>query len=489
MLPSFPCPNPTCTHTFTQNDVRGIASLTCPKCGTVFQFRSGASETSTRATAKVPRAAAPLAAPVTATQSPPPVAKSPPAPIPLAVPVKPHAAAPLATPPGPQSNSDVFVPPRTPAPPGQRKGTARPARRGRFLRLVVVYGVLGVLVAGAGYWLNRMLRESGGFGPAHRSLALNYSFALPGGWSQEKEGPRTFPAMLVMRREEPNAWLALHAQDYKDRTPRDDEMLREAVARIHKHFNGLEWEQRDEASLAEHSAQRIVFQGETNNVLMSGECLMTAYNGIGYWFFSWAPSSADLSALQGEWSAIRQGFKLLGERDGWTGNIPKLITAAGKKEKYSLHYAQGLWEPQDVSEADLYLIGTDPNAKKEGAKRAIVSVSIQAKSSDPKAAMESARKALEEAQKKEFPQTEVKDEPDAAKSGLTEGDVKLGSAAARVARLRVKNAEDYEHFVALAVVPHGSYTLVIQCQCAWKERETWEERFGPILQSLQFDKK
>jgi hypothetical protein len=479
MLPSFPCPNPTCTHTFTKDDVRGIASLTCPKCGTVFQFRTGTSAAPPRTTVKVPKVAAPVAA-------------APAAPIPLAAPVQSKGRSPvipLAAPVTAESSSDLFVPPPTSLAKGARKGAARPTRRGRFLRMAVVYGVLAVLVAVAGFWLNRVLRESGGFGPAYRSPTLNYSFALPAGWSQEKEGPRTFPASLVMRREEPNAWLALYAQDYKDRTPRDDEMLREAVTRIHKHFNALDWEQRDEASLGERPAQRIVFLGETNNVLMSGECLMCAYNGIGYWFFSWAPSTADLPTRQEEWAEIRKGFKMLGDREGWTGKIPKLITAAGKKEKYSLHYTEGLWEPQDVSEADLYLIGRDPNDKKEGAKRAVVSVSIQGKAADAKAAMEIARKNLEESQKMEFPETKVHDEPDATKSGLTEGDVKLGSAAGRVARLRVKNAEDYEHFVALAVVPHGSYTLVIQCQCAWRERENWEERFGPILQSLQFDKK
>ncbi len=35
---SFPCPNPACTQVFSPQDVRGVTSLTCPKCGSVFQF-------------------------------------------------------------------------------------------------------------------------------------------------------------------------------------------------------------------------------------------------------------------------------------------------------------------------------------------------------------------------------------------------------------------------------------------------------------------
>src|SRR5262249_26713329 len=38
----FPCPNPSCSHVFTATTIAGTGSLTCPRCGTVFQFRPGA---------------------------------------------------------------------------------------------------------------------------------------------------------------------------------------------------------------------------------------------------------------------------------------------------------------------------------------------------------------------------------------------------------------------------------------------------------------
>src|SRR5436309_3351439 len=41
MPETFPCPNPVCTQVFSPEDVRGVSSLTCPKCGTVFNFGTG----------------------------------------------------------------------------------------------------------------------------------------------------------------------------------------------------------------------------------------------------------------------------------------------------------------------------------------------------------------------------------------------------------------------------------------------------------------
>src|SRR5262245_59841100 len=38
----FPCPNPMCAHQFTAQDLLGVASVTCPRCGMVIQLRAAA---------------------------------------------------------------------------------------------------------------------------------------------------------------------------------------------------------------------------------------------------------------------------------------------------------------------------------------------------------------------------------------------------------------------------------------------------------------
>src|SRR2546423_8785096 len=38
MPAGFPCPNPTRSHVFPPNAIKGAAFLKCPRCGTVFDF-------------------------------------------------------------------------------------------------------------------------------------------------------------------------------------------------------------------------------------------------------------------------------------------------------------------------------------------------------------------------------------------------------------------------------------------------------------------
>src|SRR5262249_12458709 len=154
-----------------------------------------------------------------------------------------------------------------------------------------------------------------------RSAAMNYSFHTPGSpWKQDQDAARRLGASLAMSRRDPSSWFAIIARDYKDRTPRDDEMVNEAIVRLKQLFSKPpEWELRDEDSFAGLAAQRLVFTGEnSSNIPVSGECLMAAYNGIGYWFIGWTPSSADpavLGDIQQEWGKVREGFALLKERD------------------------------------------------------------------------------------------------------------------------------------------------------------------------------
>ncbi len=80
MANKLPCPNPTCTHEFSQAELQAAAQLACPKCG--FRMQG-------RAAAPAPKAAR---APTAAKPAPAPLKPAAPAPAP-----KPVASAPAKT--------------------------------------------------------------------------------------------------------------------------------------------------------------------------------------------------------------------------------------------------------------------------------------------------------------------------------------------------------------------------------------------------------
>lgn len=481
---SFPCPNPACTQVFSPQDVRGVTSLTCPKCGTVFQFRAGAAPSTPPA-----RPAAKPAAPAAPA-------------VPVATPVTaPAPAVPMALPVAAESPPEVFVPPPEPRTP--RHGSKATPLKGKGKRKrwpwLVALGLI-LVAGGVAAWVFRDRWLGGapaddGDAPPVQSAALNYRFRYPRApWAQDKGVERELGASFAMRRSDPNAWFAVVVRDYKDRMPRDDEMLREAVARLSKLFKKRpEWELKDEDSFAGLPAQRLVFTAENNNsVPVSGECLMTAHLGIAYWFFGWTPSAADpsvLAAVQQEWGDVRQGFTLLKEREGWVGKQPVIVEAEGKDRRaaYRLKYTKGLWEKDDnPDDADLLLLGHDPEGPQDGRKWAWVRVFVRPAAADPEAALKEARAFVEEREKKLYPEVKMDAVPGEAKGGLADGAVDLGKSRAQVVRLRVKKDEDDVHFFAVAAVPRPGSTLVIVCECAWPQREAWEGRFGPVLHSLSF---
>jgi hypothetical protein len=118
-----------------------------------------------------------------------------------------------------------------------------------------------------------------------------------------------------------------------------------------------------------------------------------------------------------------------------------------------------------------------------------VRVFVRPASGDPEAALKEARAFVEGREKKLYPEVKLDAVPEAAKGGLADGPVGLGQAQGQAVRLRVKRGDDYEHFFAVAAVPRPAYTLVLVGECAWPQREAWEDRFGPVMHSLHFEKK
>jgi hypothetical protein len=319
-------------------------------------------------------------------------------------------------------------------------------------------------------------------GLAHESIPLNYRFQFPSRrWQLDTRTKIDLKVAVGMRRSEPNAWLAVLTNDYKTRTPQDAEMIDEGVRRLKAHFKDrFEWEQKADVQLAGKRAQRIAFLAEANHVDLVGECYLLAYNGIGYWFVTWAPE-ADREAAFDEWDGLRKGFSLLTEREGWKEKQPAIITVNGTKLPCRLDFTEGVWEKEKEPEAydtaaDLALLGRDVTEPRGTEKTATALVLILPKQPDLKAAVAAARAHVLAQQKKVYPDTtfEAVDEKSSPPK-------EIGNMRGQLLKLKARNTPDLDHLIYLGVINQPDEVVVIQCECDWRRRMYWEVNFTQLL--------
>ena len=366
---------------------------------------------------------------------------------------------------------------------------------------------LGIGLA-IGFW-DQLRSLAGGFGggnadgPTYESELLAYRFVYPPSpWQIDMKNKFGLKCGVAMERTEPNCWLAILTQDYKNRTPSEADLVEEGVRRLREFFvkdetqdffeyqveNGREYK------LADQPASRMKFRAEVNNVVVVGEAYMMAHNGVGYWFVTWAPKTYEEIARE-DWARARQNFALTRHRDGWTGEQAiKLATADGNKADYRLVYNRVVWSPGEPANydpnADLFLLGRDVNEQEkqrdrlasEGRRVAYAAVLLLPKADDLPAAIEAARDYVLNQQKRDYPGTTIEDSEDThGVSGRTE----IGSEPGHLLRLRVRNTPQRERLVYLAVVRQPEQTVVIEQECAWEFRTFWEVNFQQLLRKFQ----
>jgi hypothetical protein len=483
MANGFPCPNPTCQHVFSPEAVKGAASLTCPRCGSIFQFRPRA----VGPTAPAPR---PQPKPSTAQASPARV-KAPPVKAPAA-----PAAIPVVTPVEPVSSNtaEVLAPPADFLPPSLRRRSAKAPKGKRGILLPILAGFVVVLVLGVAVWyllslVGSVVEPNAAPGVVQDGTRFNYHFQAPSAdWKQDDRTRLDLKAPLALRRTNPNSWLVVMATDYATRTPQDAEMVDEAVRRLKAFFKDtLEWEARPEVELAGKRAQRLVFLAELKSVAMVGECYLLANQGIGYWFVTWAPAELKDAASM-EWDNLRKGFTLLKERDGWSEKPPEQFTVSGsdKAPPYRLTCTKGVWEKQQEANpfdprADVALLGRDATEPKDADKTATALVLLLPKANDLRAAVTAAKAYLVEQQKKLYPETTLEEIEGKVKSEERQPE-EIGNVRGQVLRLHVKSTSDLQKLVYLAVIqrPELDHVVVLQCECDWRRRVYWEVNFTQL---------
>jgi hypothetical protein len=381
-------------------------------------------------------------------------------------------------------------------------GAAGPPRRARgpslgVGRIAIIVVILLAVAAGA-YGVVWMLRHAGPVGDDEDAALsvksdFNFQFDYPSKeWKQDRKVKLAFGANLAVKRSEPSAWVAIFAHDYKTRTPRASEMHYQLVWWLEKYFRGVEWEAKPVAMLDGLPARRVEFQGEADNVLMNGECLMLSRRGYGYWVMMWAPfDRRDMTAE--EWPAVRGGFHFLGAREGWHEKKPEQIAVKGEKAPYRLTYTKGVWEKQSLDgldpNADLLLRGWDAKEENRLATTAgtVTVLKLPRGEGDLKAAAASVRTYFLAKQKEAgYPDTRI--EVVTEKSGSTEGPAEFGAARGHLARLRVKNSESRELYVELATLWLPDGVLVLQCECLWPRRDFWRQEFAQLRDTLRLGK-
>jgi hypothetical protein len=359
--------------------------------------------------------------------------------------------------------------------------------------LIVALGVTGWLFRGRLARLGRPASRSQASGPAYTSTLYNFSFRYPPPpWWQDERLRLDLRTGVALRRTDPNGWLAILTADYKERTPQDAEMVDEGVRRLKGYFrDGFEWEQKPDTELAGRRAQRLEFVGVVNSVEMTGECVLLAADGIGYWFVTWAPTATG-DVLADQWDAVRAGFALGKEREGWAEKPPRQLVLTGTKVPYTLRYLEGVWEKQDDPtaydpDADSALLGHDQAAPKAADKNSTALVLILPKQDDLKAAVQAAREHVLAQEKKLYPDCTVED-ADAKAAAEDRPPDRVGNKEGRIVKLHVKNPDALEHFVYLAVAHQPDQVVAIQCECDWRRRVYWEVNFKQLVREFKLGK-
>jgi hypothetical protein len=249
--------------------------------------------------------------------------------------------------------------------------------------------------------------------------------------------------------------------------------------------------------LSGEPAMVLDFASDSDQVPIRGQCCMLARQGYAYWLFTWGPEDY-LDELKVSWDKLREGFKLLNEREGWKPQPRKSVEFPGVDMSYVVNYAIEVWRREENAKdydpmAELALRGFEPIENEEtGAKKtdeyagkaATVQVLVLSAEKDLKkaadAALEHVRKRLSELH------PDIKIEP--VKDKKTEKPIisaEVGALRGQVSKLRLKLDPDNERYGVLAVVNRTEGLLAIFCECKWDRLAYWDGEFKALLETVR----
>ena len=506
MSNGFPCPNPTCTHVFAPHSIRGVSSVNCPRCGTVFQFRQPA-PASSKVSPPFPPPSKPSRLP-----PPPPPSKAVPPPIPrsaVAPPVGPSGPgfdfaapnAPIAT---HSVASNLAFDGPAPASPGAKK---KKRRRGNGS--MIVGAVVFLLLVGAAVGAFVYLPDYFSFGDDDQRKAFktkgNFTITVPTKWRADDTLRAKFRANLAVSRIKPRGHFVLSYRDYQRRLPTDPELFDDALKRLRAYFPQFEYvnpfDQDNKGRNGELDGEpALVFTfsaSDSTEVPLKGECHMLARHGYAYWLFFWGPEESQ-ETLAEQFAGIRGRFKLYDERDGWKPRPRETEVVRGATVAFQANIAKDVWKNETNAKdadgsAEMLLRGFEPTEDEASGQSRIVPLAgksaeilvlVLPAAPDLPSAVKTAKDYILKRATDANPDAKVEPVVDPA-SGKGAVGKDVGAFPGQVDRLKLALGPDNEKFAVLAVARRPEGILVVYGECKWDRRDYWEQEFKAFLETVR----
>ncbi|MFO0843321.1 MAG: hypothetical protein U0797_13140 [Gemmataceae bacterium] len=304
-------------------------------------------------------------------------------------------------------------------------------------------------------------------------------------------------ANLAVTLDKPRGHMALFYLDHPTRAFRDGQLLDRALRQLRAYFPVLEYEDPfggegdgRAGTLGGEPAVVFPFSGaDGGGVPVRGQAYLLSRQGYTYWLYFWGPED-NFDQLADRWEALRQGFKVYDEREGWKPRPPEAETFVGPSG-YEVRYLKDVWKAEpNPKEADpacgLYLRGFEGEEDERTGKRRVgetfageaaeVMVLALPKAADPRtAALGHLRKRHAEAN----PGLKVEALPERGKGRPDDG------LFGRVERVRLVLGPDDERFAVLAAAGRAEGVLAVVCECRWDRKDYWEQEFRAIVGSVR----
>jgi hypothetical protein len=292
----------------------------------------------------------------------------------------------------------------------------------------------------------------------------------------------------------------LYFRDYLTRTPSQAELLDVALTKLRGFFRTVQYENPfvkgkadPTGTLGGQPSWIVPFQateaGDAGMFLHGKVYLMTA-RGYAYWLFTWGPGESDL--LEPHWAKVRQSFRLLDARPGWTEKPRETILFRGTLAPYQLAYIKDLWtaetDPRGYDpSADLVLRGFEKGQEASALnKAAILQILVLPGETDLQSANLAAHQYLLKRQQEIAPAASMApvinprtNQPE------WNGPTELGAFRGHLSKLILKRDRDHQRFAWVAVVPlNKDGSVVFFGECPWERREYWDNEFQQVADHL-----